>query len=104
MPFQKGNTLNTLRKDGNHGNKGRPPVGQATTELLRAMGELRYRGTDQTRRERAAEVVWEQACAGNLAAFNVILERTEGKVPDESKHSGDVLIRVRYEDAKRAPD
>jgi hypothetical protein len=92
MAFQKGNTLNTLRKDGNH--KGRPPKGQSTAELLRALGELKYAGSDKTRRERAAEVVWEQACKGNLQAFLAIVERTEGKVPDKLDQSGRLTIRV----------
>ena len=74
MPFQKGNTY------GNR--KGRPAKGQATAELLRAFGDLQYKGTDKTYRERAAQVLWEQAAGGSLQALQWIVERTEGKVPD----------------------
>jgi len=71
--FQKGVVTNP---------KGRPPKGQATAEILRAIGDLTYQGTSRTNRERAASVMWEQACAGNLESLKWIVERTEGKVPD----------------------
>lgn len=77
MPFQKGNTL------GKHNGGGRPPKGQSAAEMLRALGELKHASGDKTRKERALEVIWEQACKGNLQALQWIVDRTEGKVPDK---------------------
>lgn len=85
MPFQKGQSGNP---------NGRKKKGQTTAELLRALGDLKYAGSDKTRKERAAEVVWEQACKGNLQAFLAIVERTEGKVPDKLDQTGRLTIRV----------
>ena len=101
MTFQKGNTL---------GNRaGRPPAGKATAELLRAIGDLPYKGTGETYRQRAAKVLWEQACSGqmgSLQALQLILDRTEGKVTDklETEHSGEVGIRFLPMRAKPSSD
>ena|SRR5688500_18404908 len=77
MPFKPGQSGNP---------KGRPPKGEATAEILRAIGDLTYNNTEKTYRERAAQVLWEQACKGNLAAFQWIVDRTEGKVTDRLQH------------------
>lgn len=76
MTFQKGNRANP---------NGRPKKGEATAEILRAIGDLEYKGSGKSYRERAALVLWEQAAsgrAGSLQALQFIVERTEGKVKD----------------------
>lgn len=84
-PFEKGQSGNP---------KGRPPKGQATADILRAIGDLKYQGGEVTFRERAARVLWEQAAKGDLHALQWIVERTEGKVPNTVEAEGNFVLRV----------
>jgi hypothetical protein len=103
MPFQKGHSL------GNR--KGRPKKGSAMADLLRYVGDLKFRDGDTTYRERAALAIWEQAAKGFLPALQFIVERTEGKTPTRldvsgsltQEHTGTVEIRaVDYRHSIRA--
>jgi hypothetical protein len=80
MPFQEGNTY------GNR--KGRPKKGAALSEYLRAELERAYNGQRLTNKERIAQVMVKQACAGNLRAAAWLMDRTEGTATQRIEHSG----------------
>ena len=79
MPFQKGNTLNARRKDGNK--SGRPKKGQSFAEALRAALDQEHR-PGMTNRERIALVAIEQAKSGSMEAVKWIADRVDGKVAE----------------------
>ena len=90
---------------GQSGNpRGARPRKQTTADILRCIAELTYPGTEFTYRERAARVLWEQACKGNLQALQWITERTEGKVPDVAHVQQSLAMRGEVEHRYRLPD
>lgn len=80
MGFQRGNTYGNRR--------GRPKKGATLSEFLRAELEKAYKGQAVTNKERIAEVLVKQACAGNLRAAAWLADRTEGTAPQRVEHSG----------------
>ena len=80
MVFQSGNTYGNRR--------GRPKKGAALSEFLRAELERMFNGQAISNKERIAEVLVKQACAGNLRAAAWIADRTEGTAPQRVEHSG----------------
>jgi hypothetical protein len=80
MVFQSGNTYGNRR--------GRPKKGAPQSEFLRAELERTYNGQALSNKERIAEVLVKQACAGNLRAAAWIADRTEGTAPQRVEHSG----------------
>ena len=75
--FVKGNTLGVRYQPGQSGNPNGRPAGQSITAELRSL-----LGSKRLRKELARRWV-EQALAGNFKHLSEILDRTEGKVPDE---------------------
>lgn len=61
-------------KKGQSGNpKGRPPVGRAFAEALRAVGE------EDGNLEAVARMVWERARGGDMRAVGMLADRLDGK-------------------------
>ncbi len=75
--FVKGNTLGVRYQPGQSGNPNGRPAGQSITAELRSL-----LGSKRLRKELARKWV-EQALAGEFRYLSEILDRTEGKVPDE---------------------
>ncbi len=75
--FAKGNQLGDRYQPGQSGNpKGRPAGHSITAELRSLLGSKRLR-------KQLARKWVEQALAGDFKHLSEILDRTEGKVPDE---------------------
>ena len=75
--FAKGNQLGDRYQPGRSGNPKGRPAGQSITAELRAL-----LGSKRLRKELARKWV-EQALAGDFKHLCEILNRTDGKVPDE---------------------
>ncbi len=75
--FARGNTLGVRYQTGQSGNPKGRPAGQSITAELRSL-----LGSKRLRKELARKWV-EQALAGDFKHLSEILNRTEGKVPDE---------------------
>lgn len=68
-------------KPGQSGNPaGRPPVPDCLTDCLRAVAVLPVQ-TGETHAQRLAAVLWRKACAGDLRAAALVLDRLEGRPP-----------------------
>jgi hypothetical protein len=48
--------------------------------------------------KRMAATLYNDACAGNLAAVRELLDRVEGKPVQSQEHQGDIKITISYED------
>jgi hypothetical protein len=84
---------------GQSGNpNGRPKRGHALSDLL-AKSLQEQESDGRTKAEVIAEKLVEQASKGDIDALKIILDRTEGKVPDTTNlnASGALKIRVVYE-------
>jgi len=56
------------------------------SDYLRTVGNCAKDG--KANKRRLAEVIWEEALKGNLAAARLIYEYTEGKPPQRLEHTG----------------
>lgn len=90
----------TTWQPGESGNpNGRPLIASRYKRILR---EIADEHTGWTNEEKIAHVFVEQAKKGSLAAWEHVLERVEGKVPDETKNTGEVKVRVVFEERRPA--
>jgi hypothetical protein len=83
----------TSFKPGESGNReGRPRKGRSWADLLRIEGNRRIEGEDgekgKTKKRKLAEVVYECALAGDIAAAKVIFEYIDGKPAQIVQHEG----------------
>jgi hypothetical protein len=86
-------------RPGQSGNpKGRPPKGVALTDLLRAKLDDIDPVTGRNLRELMVEKLSILALAGDLDAMKVILDRTDGKVPDLHTVDGKIHIALSWDD------
>jgi len=69
--FQKG--------DPNINRKGRPEKGESFAEALERESELLVNGSDITRREALAKVLYGKAAKGDLKAIEMIIDRLDGR-------------------------
>ena len=76
-----------------HGNAGGRPKGESFASILRIALEAEHRRAPSWRHALVAKAVL-MAAAGDLDALKWIADRTDGKVKDETTHSGEVTIRV----------
>jgi hypothetical protein len=60
--------------------------------LLQQLEQPSADDASKTNAERIAEKLVEMAIAGDIQAIKVILDRTEGKVPQVVQHEGDVDV------------
>ena len=73
--------------------KGRPK-GLTITELLRQQAEQVVDESGRTKGEMMAEVAFRLALEGDMRAIEFIIQRLDGKVPDNVQVSGDAASLV----------
>lgn len=91
MAFQKGQSGNP---------NGRPRKGNALSELIRKQLQEPAEAADgKTNAQVIAEKLVTLASAGDIDALKILLDRTEGKVPDTTNlnTSGTLKVKVVYE-------
>lgn len=81
---------------GQSGNPGGRPRGKSVTAALREL-------IDAQGPESVAGPLLKAAQTGDLKAIRIVLERTEGKVPDQVEHEGTLTVRVEYADGPPGP-
>lgn len=84
-------------ESGNPG--GRPKKVYSITAMIRDAGEkVVDEATGQTRAERLAETMWEQAEAGDRQMAQYLVDRQDGKPKERVEHSESRVLRVTLDD------
>ena len=84
-------------ESGNPG--GRPKKVNSITAMLRERGdEVVDPATGETRAQRLARVMWEQAERGDRQMAQYIVDRQDGKPKERVEHSESRVLRVRLDD------
>lgn len=81
-PFQKG-------KSGNP--SGRPKGTSFASVIAAKLEEIR---DGRTTREAVVAAAIDKALAGDMAAIQWVVDRTDGKLKDQTEHIGEVVVRV----------
>ena len=101
-------------KPGQSGNlKGRPKAKYVFSDCLRAIAQQKVKGKAKrqglTHMQSMALTAFERAEAGNIEAIKLVVERTEGKVPDSLQLTGNMghidinkLLEAVRDDPERA--
>ena len=90
MAWEKG-------ESGNPG--GRPKKAYSITAMIREVGEqIVNPETGETRAQRLARIMWEQAEGGDRQMAQYITDRQDGKPKERVEHSESKVLRVRLDD------
>ena len=78
---------------------GRPKKAYSITQMLRDAGEqVVNEETGETRAQRLARIMWEQAEGGDRQMAQYITDRQDGKPKERVEHSESKVLRVRLDD------
>ena len=78
---------------------GRPPKANSITQMLREAGEqIVNPETGETRAQRLARIMWEQAEGGDRQMAQYITDRQDGKPKERVEHSESKVLRVTLDD------
>lgn len=101
MAFEPGNKIGNRFEQGQSGNpNGRPPGAQTSAVRLRRLLEIVQKAKNPVTKETEDFTTLElmdaqqiaKALKGDSVAYNILLDRFEGKVPTDNKHSVAVAI------------
>jgi hypothetical protein len=89
-----------LWKAGESGNPGgRPKKAYSITQMIRETGEsIVDEATGETRAQRLARIMWEQAEGGDRQMAQYIVDRQDGKPKERVEHSESRVLRVTLDD------
>jgi hypothetical protein len=89
-----------LFKQGESGNPGgRPKKAYSITQMIRDAGErVIDEATGETRAQRLARIMWEQAEGGDRQMAQYLVDRQDGKPKERVEHSESRVLRVRLDD------
>ena len=103
MAFEPGNKIGNRFEQGQSGNpNGRPPGAQTSAVRLRRLLEIVQKAKNPVTKETEDFTTLElmdaqqiaKALKGDSVAYNILLDRFEGKVPNKNEHSGALSIAL----------